>query len=504
MSDSPPPSRLLLVTGATGYIGGRLVPRLRERGYPVRCLARDAGRLLGRGWEGVEVAEGDVLRPETLPAAMAGVDTAFYLVHSMAGGERGFAERDRAGAAHFAQAARAAGVKRVVYLGGLGSHETGLSGHLASRQETGDVLRAAGPPVTEFRAGVIVGAGSLSFEMIRYLTERVPVMICPRWVSTRCQPIAVHDVLAYLIACLEEPRSAGRVLEIGGPDVMTYAEMIATYARTRGLWRLMIPVPVLTPRLSSYWVDLVTPIPAAIARPLIDGLRSEVVVRDPAARELFPQIVPLPFEEAVRLALDRVKRRDIETVWSMALSSSLRDGSSPMMLKSDQGMLMEVHKRAVEAPASRVYRTFLGIGGHRGWFGYDWAWRLRGWMDRLVGGVGFRRGRRDPDRLYAGEAVDWWRAEEVTPDRRLRLRAEMKVPGRAWLQFDVQELGPARSELTVTAFFEPKGLLGLLYWYLLVPIHPSIFRGLTRSIGDRAVAAEAAEAAEARKAVVKG
>ena len=493
MNEPPPLPRLILVTGATGYIGGRLVPRLRERGYPVRCLARDPGRLAGRGWGEIEAVAGDVLDPETLPAVMVGVDTAFYLVHSMAGGEHGFAERDRVGAANFARAARAAGVRRVVYLGGLGASDTGLSHHLASRQETGDVLRAEGPPLTEFRAGVIVGAGSLSFEMIRYLTERVPVMICPRWVSTRCQPIAVRDVLAYLIACLEEPRSAGRVLEIGGPEVMTYSDMISTYAKARGLRRLMIPVPVLTPRLSSYWVDLVTPIPAAIARPLIEGLRSEVVVRDPAARDLFPQIVPLDFGEAVRLALDRVKRRDVETVWSMALSSSQPDGPLPLELKSEQGMLMEVHKRVVEAPASRIYHTFLGIGGRRGWFGFDWAWRLRAWMDRLVGGVGFRRGRRDPDVLYPGEAVDWWRAEEVTPDKRLRLRAEMKVPGRAWLQFDVRELEVARSELTVTAFFEPKGLLGLLYWYMLVPIHPSIFRGLTRAIGDRAVAAERAE-----------
>ena len=298
--------------------------------------------------------------------------------------------------------------------------------------------------MTEFRAAMIVGSGSVSFEMLRSLVRQAPGDDLPALGrAPRTQPIAIRDVLAYLIGCLENPATAGRDLRHRRAGRADLREMMHGFAAYRaGSAGSMIPVPVLTPRLSSYWVNLVTPIPAAISRPLIEGLRSEVVVRDPAARELFPGIALLPFEEAVRMALDRVKRRDIETVWSMALSSSLRDGSLPLTLKSEQGMLMEVHKREVGAPASRVYRTFLGIGGQRGWFGFDWLWRLRGWMDRLVGGVGFRRGRRDPDRLYPGEALDWWRVEEVTPDRRLRLRAEMKVPGRAWLQFDVQELRP--------------------------------------------------------------
>ena len=295
--------RLILVTGATGYIGGRLVPRLLELGYRVRCLVRDPARLQGRAWQGrVEIAAGDVLRPETLPDALAGVDSAYYLVHSLSGGAD-FHQRDVVAARNFGSAARHAGVGRLIYLGGLAEERPDLSEHLRSRQQTGDALREAGVPVTEFRAGVIVGSGSLSFEMIRYLAERVPVMICPRWVYTRAQPIGVREVLEYLTATLDVPESDGRIIEIGGAEVVTYGEMMTTYAEVRGLRRWMLPVPVLTPRLSSYWVDLVTPIPATIARPLIEGLRNENVVRDPIARELFPQIVPVPYRKPTRWSL---------------------------------------------------------------------------------------------------------------------------------------------------------------------------------------------------------
>jgi uncharacterized protein YbjT (DUF2867 family) len=474
---------LILVTGATGYVGGRLVPRLLQAGHAVRCLVRDPGRLAGRNWSAAEIRTGDVLKPETLPAALVGVRTAYYLVHSMAAGEHGFEERDRQAARNFAQAAKQAGVERVIYLGGLGRGEE-LSSHLRSRQDVGDVLRQEGPPVTEFRAAIVVGSGSISFDMIRYLTERLPVMICPRWVQTRCQPIAIDDLLRYLVLCLDEPRSVGRVFEVGGADVLTYGDMMREYARCRGLKRLLIPVPVLTPRLSSYWVDLVTPIPAALARPLIEGLKSEVVCHDEAARRLFP-FQPVGYAEAVRQALDRTEAGDVETIWSMPLSSLSRQ-SEPVQLTTHEGMILENRQQRVNAPADRVCSLFMGLGGRRGWLVHNWAWRLRGFLDRLFGGVGMRRGRRHPQDLFPGEALDFWRVEAVEPGRLLRLRAEMKVPGRAWLQFTVEPDGPDRSILLQTAFFEPRGLVGLLYWYLLYPIHQRIFSGLARALARSA------------------
>ena len=317
--------RTVLVTGATGYIGGRLVPRLLEAGFRVRCLARDPARLQGRPWLGqAEVAAGDCLRADTLPSALQGVEVAFYLVHSMAGG-RDFEQRDVLAARNFAAAAKAAGVQRIIYLGGLGDPDAALSEHLRSRQETGAVLRETGVPVTEFRAPVIVGSGSLSFEIIRYLTERLPVMICPRWLYTRVQPIAIRNVLDYLVAALDTPASAGRIIEIGGVDVLTYGDLLRGYAKARGLKRWLVPVPVLTPRLSSYWVHLVTPVPAAIARPLIQGLRNDVVLRDDTARRLFPQIQPLDYATAVRLALTNLETGHVETAWSDALASSQGD-----------------------------------------------------------------------------------------------------------------------------------------------------------------------------------
>src|SRR5512137_91726 len=341
-------TKLILLTGATGYIGGRLVPRLLEAGYSVRCLARDTARLEGRPWRSqVEVAAGDCLRADTLPAAMSGVDVAFYLVHSMAGG-RDFEQRDVLAARNFAAAARTAGVSRILYVGGLGDPDTDLSEHLRSRQETGRVLRETGVPVTEFRAAVIVGSGSLSFEIIRYLTERLPVMICPRWLYTRAQPIAIRNVLDYLVAALDVPESTGRVVEIGGADVLTYGDMLRGYARARGLKRWLVPVPVLTPRLSSYWVHLVTPVPAAIARPLIQGLRNDVIVRDVAARRLFPQIQPLDYATAVRLALANLETGHVETAWSDALASSQGD-LAPVALATHEGIILERRQLTVAA-----------------------------------------------------------------------------------------------------------------------------------------------------------
>ena len=483
----------LLVTGATGYVGGRLIPLLLEAGHQVRVLTRDPARLQGRAWlPQVEVVRGDVLQANTLPAAMQGITAAYYLVHSMSDSPD-FHERDIAAARNFAQAASAAGVARIIYLGGLGDASTDLSQHLRSRQATGDALRAASAPpasspatttVTEFRAAIIVGSGSLSFEMIRYLTERVPVMICPRWVYTRVQPIAIRDVLNYLVSALSVPESADRIIEIGGADVLTYGEMMTGYARARGLRRWLLPVPVLTPRLSSYWVHWVTPVPAVIARPLIQGLRNEVIVHDDRARRLFPAIRPLGYATALRYALARLDAGEVQTSWKDALVSSQGD-DAPVAFTEQEGIFIEQRQRIVNAPAEAVFRTFSGIGGGRGWFYANWAWELRGLADRLIGGVGLRRGRRHPDDLRVGDALDFWRVETVEAPRLLRLRAEMKVPGLAWLQFEAQPQADGRTRLVQTAFFASKGLFGLLYWYALYPLHALIFSGMIREIARR-------------------
>lgn len=475
----------ILVAGATGYIGGRLVPRLLESGYTVRVLARDPRRLDGRPWlENVETVIGDVLLPETLPAAMAGVDAAYYLIHSMSDSDE-FHERDILAARNFASTAKDSGVKRILYLGGLGDPQEDLSKHLRSRQLTGEALREAGVPVTELRAAVIVGSGSISFEMVRYLTERIPLMICPRWVFTRIQPIGIRDVLDYMLATLENDESTGKIIEIGGADVLTYGEMMLGYSEVRGLRRYLLPVPVLTPRLSSYWVHLVTPIPAAIARPLILGLRNEVVVRTDEARELFPEIKPIGYRESVQRALAKLESGKLETIWSDALVTSQGD-MPPVYLTQEQGLIIERRQKLVAADPDEVFRVISGLGGDRGWLVYNNAWRLRGLFDRLVGGVGLRRGRRDPDELRAGDALDFWRVEVVEPMWLVRLRSEMKVPGNAWLQFESNPGPRGKTILAQTAYFEPKGLFGLLYWYVLFPIHAVIFSKMIEKIAETA------------------
>jgi len=462
-----------------------LVPRLLDAGHRVRCLVRDRSRLQGRPWlNRVELVTGDVLQSESLADAMRDVSVVYYLIHSLGGGSD-FTERDLLAARNCAAAASQARVSRIIYLGGLGDSQSELSAHLRSRQETGAALREAGVPVTEFRAAVIVGSGSLSFEMIRYLTERLPAMICPRWVFTRTQPIAIRNVLDYLVSALDCPESAGRILEIGGRDVLTYAEMMTGYALARRLKRRLIAVPVLTPRLSSYWVHLITPIPANIARPLIKGLGNEVIVRDDTARRLFPAIELLDYATAVRLALEKWKTGDVQTAWSDALTSS-QGQRTPVTLISSEGMIIERRQRVVGAGPDAVFRSFAGLGGARGWLYLNWTWQVRGAFDRLVGGVGMRRGRRDPESLRVGDALDFWRVEAVEPGQRVRLRAEMKVPGRAWLEFQAIAQPDGRTLLTQTAFFEPKGLLGLLYWYVLYPVHSLIFSGLIRRIAEQA------------------
>jgi uncharacterized protein YbjT (DUF2867 family) len=479
-------SKLVLVTGVTGYVGGRLVPRLLAAGFRVRCLAREPARLQGRPWlDQVELAQGDMLMPESLSAAMAGVHALYYLVHSLGSGGD-FPEQDVLAARNCGKVARECSVARIIYLGGLGEPGSDLSPHLRSRHQTGEVLAESGVPVTELRAAVIVGSGSLSFEMIRYLTERIPVMVCPKWVFTRIQPIAIRNVLDYLVAALDCPESAGRIIEIGGTDVLTYAAMMQGYAEARGLTRRLIAVPVLTPRLSSYWVHLVTPIPAAIAQPLIKGLGNEVVVHDDSALRLFPDVKLLDFQTSVQLALNRMKTHGVETAWSDALTSS-QGARVPLALINREGMIIEQRQKKVAAPSDAVYRSFARLGGQRGWLYMDWAWQLRGILDRLCGGVGMRRGRRDDEDLRIGDSLDFWRVEMVEPGRLIRLRAEMKVPGRAWLEFEARAESPGSTLLLQSAFFEPKGLLGLLYWYILYPIHGLIFSGLVRRVAEEAM-----------------
>jgi uncharacterized protein YbjT (DUF2867 family) len=446
----------VLLTGATGYIGGRLLRRLEEDGRRVRCLARHPERV--RAAEpATEVVRGDCLDETSLEPALAGIETAYYLVHSMGAGP-GFRELDRRAADNFGLAAARAGVRRIVYLGGLISESGALSAHLRSRAETGDVLRSSGVPVVEFRASIVIGAGSLSFEMIQALVERLPAMVCPRWVSTPAQPIAIDDVLAYLVAALDLPGASGGVFEIGGPDVVSYGDMMRAYARARGLRRLLLPVPVLTPHLSGLWLGLVTPAQARVGRSLVEGLRTPTVVRSPAAARAFP-VEPMGLDAAMAKAIEE---------------------GEAARIKRDSRTL------AVHASAARAFAPIRTIGGASGWYFGNALWRARGWIDRWLGGVGMSRGRRDPDDCRVGDAMDGWTVEAYEPDRRLRLSADLKLPGRGWLEFEVEPDGPGRSRIRQTATFDPRGVLGRTYWYAILPLHAIIFRGLLRSIARRA------------------
>jgi len=447
----------------------------------VRCFARDAGRLAGR-FEGIEVADGDLFERETVTAALRDMDVAYYLVHSMGSTRGDFAQRDRDAASIFAQAAREAQVGRIIYLGGLGNERDGLSHHLRSRQEVGEMLRSTGVIVTEFRAAMIVGSGSASFEMMRYLTDRLPVMVAPKWVSTPCQPIAVRDVLSYLARDLERDAKGSAIFEIGGADVLSYKQTMMRYAAIRGLKRRLVVVPFFTPRLSSAWVHLVTPIPSSVARPLVEGLRNPVIVRDNEARRAFPGIVPVGYDEAVRRALDRYSTVGPETTWFDAYDvRKLPD----QFTGTTQGMFID--RRQLESGTSphALFAVFTSLGGKRGWLYADWLWELRGILDRLAGGIGTRRGRRSATGLRVGDAVDFWRVEACEYDRSLRLRAEMRLPGRAWLEFETVP-GGAGTRLRQTAFFEPHGLFGYLYWYGVVPFHELIFGQMARRIVEEA------------------
>jgi uncharacterized protein YbjT (DUF2867 family) len=477
---SGPGARLLLVTGASGYVGGRLVGRLTAQGERVRCLARRPAELAPRLPPDAEVVAGDVLDPDTLPQALAGVDTAFYLVHSM--GSRGdFQEEDLRGAENFVRAARDAGVRRIIYLGGLGGR-TELSPHLASRQEVGRVLRRSGVTAIELRASIILGSGSLSFEMIRSLVERLPLLVAPRWVAREAQPIAVDDVLAYLIAAIDVPVTDSAIVQIGGPDRVTYMDLMREYAEQRGLRRRFIRVPVLTPHLSSLWLALVTPLYARVGRKLIDSIRHDTVVEDDSARALFPAIEPLGMSTAIGRAMSNEDREYAETRWSDSVSSDAGRGGAGAHFGS---RLVDSRSATVPLPPQRAFEPIRRIGGETGWYYGDGLWLIRGGLDRLVGGPGLRRGRRSQDELAPGEALDFWRVEAVEPDRLLRLRAEMRLPGRAWLQFEVRPTDGG-SIITQTAVFDPIGVAGLLYWYSLYPVHSLVFGGMLRRIAQSA------------------
>ena len=465
----------ILVTGATGYIGGRLIPRLLERGHTVRILVRDPRRAAGRPWfPDVDVAEGDVLNPASLAAALAGIDAAYYLVHSMTAGAD-FAERDRQAAHHFVDAARGSAVRHVIYLGGLLPAVDSVSQHLSSRAEVGAILRA-GAPTTEFRAGPIIGSGSASFEMVRYLTERLPVMVAPKWILNEVQPIAVRDILAYLLAALDkEALGALGVVEVGMAP-LTFKAMMETYAAVRGLRRVILPVPVLAPALAARWVGLVTPIPNSLAVPLVEGVVHPLYADLARSQALFPDIQPIAYRRAVELALTEVQGAAVETRWSGALGDY-----RTFEFTDEEGLFREVRSEYAGLPPEVVFSSFSRIGGERGWLAWEWAWELRGLLDRLVGGPGLRRGRRHPTELLPGEALDFWRVEAVEPPRLLRLRAEMKVPGKAWLQWEVIPEGVG-TRLVQTALFAPTGLFGMLYWYALYPMHGFIFSDLLHAI----------------------
>ncbi len=476
----------VLVTGATGYVGGRLTEALESRGIDVRCLARKPENLRGRVAPQTEVVSGDVLEPTTLTAALEGIRTAYYLVHSM-GSKGSFAESDRRAAQNFGEAAARAGVERIIYLGGLGDPGDGLSEHLKSRQETGAVLGAAGVPVIEFRASIILGSGSLSFELIRALVERLPVMICPRWVRMKAQPIHIQDVIAYLIAGMSVPADTSRVYEIGGADRVSYGEIMREYARQRGLRRWMIPVPVLTPRLSSLWLGLTTPVYARVGRKLIESIKNATVVRNEQALDDF-SFRPVGLREAIRRAIHNEDRKMATTRWSDAVSS-VGPGQKWGGVKFGT-RLVDTRSIKVDVPAEDGFAPIRRIGGRQGWYHADFLWKLRGWMDLTVGGAGLRRGRHDPERLAVGDTLDCWRVEAYEQDRLLRLSAEMKLPGRAWLEFEVKPDGDG-CRIYQSAVFDPVGLAGQLYWYSIYPLHGWIFRGMLNAIAERARAERA-------------
>ena len=475
MSDQ---EKRVLLTGATGYVGGRLLSLLEQRGCELRCMVRRPEDLEGRVRATTEVVKGDVLDSESLARVLENVDTAYYLIHSM-GTKGSFESQDRLAAENFGRAARTAGVRRIIYLGGLGDKDQQLSPHLRSRHEVGQILAESGCQVVELRASIVIGSGSLSFELVRALVERLSVMICPKWVSTETQPIAIEDLLNYLLAALDWEGEESRTFEIGGPDIVTYGQIMKEYARQRGLQRVMISVPVLTPRLSSLWLGLVTPVYARIGCKLVESMRNPTVINDPSALEVF-DVKPRGLRKAISRALVNEDREFAETRWSDALSSS----GEPRSWGGVRFGSRIVDSRCVSVPVSPVqaFAPIRRIGGKRGWYCANFLWTIRGWMDLVVGGIGLRRGRRDPEELRIGDTLDWWRVEQIKPNELLRLKAEMKVPGRAWLEFEVTPSNRGGSTIRQTAIFDPTGLFGRVYWFALYPLHAIIFRGMLNRI----------------------
>ena len=493
MTAAPPRAErplLCLVTGATGYVGGRLVPELLAAGHKVRVMARDESRVRGHAWaKDVEIAEADASDADAVRRALQDVDVAYYLLHSIATGP-GFADTEAAMAQTFADAAAGADVGRIVYLGGLSPRNEPLSTHMASRERVGDILLAGPVPTAALRAAVVIGSGSASFEMLRHLTERLPFMVTPKWVYSRLQPIAVRDVLRYLVGCASLPADVNRSFDIGGPDVLTYKEMMGRYATVAGLRRrYMIRVPVLTPRLSSHWVGLVTPVPSSLARPLVESVKHTSVVSEHDIADYVPDPPEglVGFDRAVELALTRIQNLQVPTRWSSA--STAGAPSDPLPSDPDWSggdLYVDERTREVNASPEALWRIIEGIGGRNGWYSFPLAWWLRGWMDRLAGGPGLRRGRRDPRDLVVGDALDFWRVEEADQGRFLRLRAEMRVPGLAWLELEVGSTEGGTTTFHHRALFHPRGFVGHAYWWAVYPFHGIVFESMQRNVAEAA------------------
>lgn len=468
----------ILITGATGYVGGRLLKKFESRGCAVRCLVRRPEFLKSKIAPTTQLFQGDLLDEISIAKAMAGIETAYYLVHSM--GTKGvFEEEEKRSASYFSSAAKKAGIKNIIYLGGI-CHGQELSAHLKSRREVGEVLRASGIPVIEFQASIIIGSGSLSFEMIRALMERLPIMTTPKWVNVLAQPIAIEDVVEYLVEAAEMPVKESRIFEIGGPDKMSYLDLMKEYGRQRGLKRLIIPVPVLSPGLSSLWLGLITPLYARVGRKLIESIRHETTVHDDSALRFF-SVRPMNIRRAIERALTNEDNEFAATRWSDASSLDVRKNWGGTRFGN---RLVDSRSCEVSVPSDEAFAVIQRIGGKNGWFFADGLWRLRGFLDLLVGGVGMRRGRRDPVRLNIGDVVDCWRVEELETGRSIRLAAEMKLPGRAWLTFEVAPTANG-CRITQTAMYDPVGLWGLMYWYALWPTHQLVFSGMLRGIAKR-------------------
>ncbi|MBI4388058.1 MAG: SDR family oxidoreductase, partial [Candidatus Omnitrophica bacterium] len=461
----------ILLTGATGYVGGRLLKKLESHHYVVRCLARHPEYLKNKIVSSTELFQGDLLDENSLEKAMVGVEIAYYLVHSM--GTKGvFEEEEKRSASNFALAARKAGIKKIIYLGGIGRGQR-LSPHLKSRQQVGDVLRESGIVVVEFQASIIIGSGSLSFEMIRSLMERLPIMTTPKWVNVLAQPIAIEDVIEYLIEALQIPMSKSEIFEIGGPDKVSYLDLMKEYGRQRGLKRLIIPVPVLSPRLSSLWLGLITPIYARVGRKLIESIRHETTVHNNNASQVF-SVRPMPIQEAIRRAFKNEESEFAATRWSDAASLGTKQNWGGVRFGN---RLIDTRRCEVPVLCGKAFAVIQRIGGKNGWYFVDWLWKFRGFLDLLIGGVGMKRGRKDPEKLDIGDVVDCWRVEQYVPNQSLRLVAEMKLPGRAWLDFEVSATQNGCC-ITQTAMYDPVGLLGLAYWYLIWPFHQLVFSGM--------------------------